>query len=469
MLGGAAIVGGKAYALSSDGLLACIDLANNNPVWYKQLGGHNNEATPALGNGKVYVGTSDGHFYVIDAANGSGAPLMDTAVGAPFFTSPLLTPDGVYLGNSNGTFYAFDLNGHTKWIFAARLRILHSAAAMGSSLVFTDGDQMMYRLTDNGSSFTVHFANHTPGSTGQGYVKDFVSPVSIWRDTILVSHGWQEYGTLDYRDHGVTCYDLLTGLFLKKLDCAKSVSKTGVSVDTGSGYYYMGMENYGLVAQRAGYQGNTINAYWTTWPTDGGTTPLPTDLGAVSSAPAVTGNCVIFGSEDMKGLHFYNKTSASPQHGTSFGLSFSFSKPVTAPVAISDGRVVVGCEDGCLYGFWNGSAVNAPKPVTGGLSVSGKGILAPAPLLSLLESSPNPFNSTVFIKYQLSRESRVDLRIYNSKGQQVAILTDSRMKPGCHLMTWNAKSSGRLSATGIYYAHIRAGDCSKKLPIIIMK
>jgi outer membrane protein assembly factor BamB len=121
ILASPAIVNNKAYAISSRGILARIDLATNSVDWYTTFSGVNNQSSPAVGNNKVYVGSTDGNFYVLDAAGGS--VLKTVATGSPILVSPLLTSDGVYFGNFEGTFYALDLDGNVKWTFTSSKRI----------------------------------------------------------------------------------------------------------------------------------------------------------------------------------------------------------------------------------------------------------------------------------------------------------------------------------------------------------
>jgi outer membrane protein assembly factor BamB len=119
------IVNDKTYAISSNGLLACIDLAANRVVWSLKLGGVNNESAPSVMNGKVYIGTKDGKFQVLDAATGNSLNTYDA--GGPIFASPLLLVSGVYFGSFDSTFHALDLDGNLKWKYTANVNILHAA------------------------------------------------------------------------------------------------------------------------------------------------------------------------------------------------------------------------------------------------------------------------------------------------------------------------------------------------------
>jgi N-acetylneuraminic acid mutarotase len=88
---------------------------------------------------------------------------------------------------------------------------------------------------------------------------------------------------------------------------------------------------------------------------------------------------------------------------------------------------------------------------------------------ALLQNYPNPFNGTTTIRFQLPTERRVQLYIYNMRGQRVVTVLDQVMSPGYHRVTWNGRNNaGRQVASGIYIYLIQAGNNrqSRKLTII---
>ena len=64
---------------------------------------------------------------------------------------------------------------------------------------------------------------------------------------------------------------------------------------------------------------------------------------AAVSPPVITRDHVVYGGLD-------GKLYVVPlEGGRQFSFSTAFDAPITAPVAVADGRVFVGCEDGYLY------------------------------------------------------------------------------------------------------------------------
>ena len=70
----------------------------------------------------------------------------------------------------------------------------------------------------------------------------------------------------------------------------------------------------------------------------------------------------------------------------------------------------------------------------------------------LLQNYPNPFNPETKISYQLSKNSNVQLKVYNLLGQEVITLVNKQQNAGNHSVTWNGiNETGQQVASGVYY------------------
>ena len=67
-----------------------------------------------------------------------------------------------------------------------------------------------------------------------------------------------------------------------------------------------------------------------------------------------------------------------------------------------------------------------------------------------LSCSPNPFNSSTQIQFQLPHSGMTTVRVYNISGREVASLMNGYLQEGAHSVNWNA---GGLSS-GIYFVEI---------------
>ena len=78
----------------------------------------------------------------------------------------------------------------------------------------------------------------------------------------------------------------------------------------------------------------------------------------------------------------------------------------------------------------------------------------PKPKNAVLNSNyPNPFNPQTTISFSTKgTEGKINIAIYNIKGQKVKTLIDEVVTAGDHTLIWDGKNShGRNVSTGIYF------------------
>ena len=69
----------------------------------------------------------------------------------------------------------------------------------------------------------------------------------------------------------------------------------------------------------------------------------------------------------------------------------------------------------------------------------------------LLQNYPNPFNPTTIISFSILEESKVELSIYNIKGQKIKSLLSDQITAGEHSIIWNGEDAfGKKISSGIY-------------------
>ena len=83
---------------------------------------------------------------------------------------------------------------------------------------------------------------------------------------------------------------------------------------------------------------------------------------------------------------------------------------------------------------------------------------------------PNPFNSTVLVRYSLPATSRVRLDVYDALGRKVRRLVDGEVPAGDHSAEWNARDeSGTSAAAGVYLVSLRAGSLTDTTEVVLVK
>ena len=83
----------------------------------------------------------------------------------------------------------------------------------------------------------------------------------------------------------------------------------------------------------------------------------------------------------------------------------------------------------------------------------------------LLGAYPNPFNPTSTIRYALAERTDVELAVYNTLGQRVALLADGYMQAGSHQAVFDAGSL----PSGLYFYRLRAGSDFQTGQLMLVK
>jgi trimeric autotransporter adhesin len=90
----------------------------------------------------------------------------------------------------------------------------------------------------------------------------------------------------------------------------------------------------------------------------------------------------------------------------------------------------------------------------------------PAPAVFTLEQNyPNPFNPSTKIRFSIPVETDVRLNVYNTLGQEVAEIVNSRLKEGYHEVNFDAVSL----TSGIYFYRLEADKFVEVKKMIILK
>jgi hypothetical protein len=88
----------------------------------------------------------------------------------------------------------------------------------------------------------------------------------------------------------------------------------------------------------------------------------------------------------------------------------------------------------------------------------------------LCNNYPNPFNPSTTIKFTLNEVGRVQLLVYNIKGQLVRTLVNENKTPNMYEVTWNGRNDlGKSVSSGIYFYRLKTRNFDSTEKMIMLK
>jgi len=89
---------------------------------------------------------------------------------------------------------------------------------------------------------------------------------------------------------------------------------------------------------------------------------------------------------------------------------------------------------------------------------------------SLLQNFPNPVVSRTVIKYAVPKKSKVELKVYDAIGREIATLLNKEQKAGHYQATWDIRDvSKNKLPNGIYFYRLKAGNFTETRKMVIVR
>jgi outer membrane protein assembly factor BamB len=349
---------GHVYVVDGSGVAFCIDAKTLRLIWkFETPGGKancNNVSSPAIVGDYLHFGTMAGSYYVLN--KDTGAVVKEIRCGEPIFSTPC-RPDNsldfargrrVYFSTLGSQVYALEPDGTLCWIWDFVKEIMgftgnrwsgqdwlkhkgarvtpdeqfccsRDIAAYGKTVVIPAGGSVVW-LEDMGDHAEVR-AEHKPRNTTLGL--SIGENGFVYRQWTLLDNGGR-VDILRLAD-GKVSSDYVPGT---KTDTRGGLlSFCSVSLRGQDVYRCRPEENFSLCRHTQGKE-------------------LPEYLGGYPSIcpPILLREKGVYGGLD-------GSLYVVPLSGSSEVWSFktAFGKAVSAPVAVCDGRIYFGCEDGYLY------------------------------------------------------------------------------------------------------------------------
>ena len=361
------VAGGRVFVVDGAGVAWCFDADTLDVVWkFATPGGQancNNVSSPAIAENYLHFGTMAGSYYVLDTADGRPVNVIDC--GEPIFATPVVGNDRVYFATLGSRVHALQPNGAVVWTWDFVREVLEfpddrfsgedwvrlkgdtswkdqffcvrNPALVGDTLVLPAGGLVVW-LQDTGEKprprATYHSRREAPATLGLSIDAEG----AVYRQWTRRDNGGNVEILRPFKDQVKVDYVRGTETSYQG---PGSLSFSSVSIRGNDVYRCRPEEGFGLCRHS----------------TDTGQSPQTERLGGYPSinSPILLAHKAVYGGLDGS-LHVV------PLSGNTDAWSFktAFGRPVTAPVAVSDGRVYFGCEDGYLYAL--GPNGNAPLP-----------------------------------------------------------------------------------------------------------
>ncbi len=165
---------------------------------------------------------------------------------------------------------------------------------------------------------------------------------------------------------------------------------------------------------------------------------------------------------DVAKYYVYRNTTNNPGSAT---LIDSTNHPDTMYTA-------TGLTNGTTYYFWVRAVdrycvarISAYSNVTTVTPVNVPNQTEVPKFFALYQNYPNPFNPVTDIKYDIPKESFVELTVYDLLGREVAVLVNEIKKPGRYSAKWGSENM----PSGVYIYRMKAGNFEKTMKMVLLK
>jgi len=185
-----------------------------------------------------------------------------------------------------------------------------------------------------------------------------------------------------------------------------------------------------------------------------------------SGGVAITGGFVYRGStvQELFGKYVYADYSS----GHIWALEYDGVNPPTNTVLMTNAPSIssfgVDLQNELYFCSFDGNIYRFGSTATGtGTSTT------PPSSFTLISNYPNPFNSGTTIVLELTESQRVEIFIFDVRGNRIVKLKDTLFSPGAHTIRWNGRDeNNREVSSGIYIYRVQANDeaVSRKMLLV---
>jgi outer membrane protein assembly factor BamB len=352
-----AVKDGRVYAVDGAGVVFCIDGSSLEVIWrFETAGGKancNNVSSPALVGRFLHVGTMAGRYYVLDCANGAVA--KEIACGEPILGAPVVVKDRVYFATLGSKVYSLRTDGTVSWTWDFVQEVLKFSGNRWSGeewlkhkqgrVTWRDQFCCTQDLAVHGDLVVVPVGGSAVvlrdlGTRAEVQVRKPMPPLNGSENPALFGMSMAEDGTIFQQWHRRDNAGRVEMIRLRD----KEVETSSVP-DTETAIQLPRLLSFSSVSVRGGdvYRCSPEHGFGFCRHAPGNTVEVLSADGSIAS-PVLLREHGVYGGLDGR-LHIVPLSGK----GEIWSFRTAFGKAISAPVAVCDGRVYFGCEDGYLY------------------------------------------------------------------------------------------------------------------------
>ena len=360
---------GVVYVLDGSGVVHAIDASTFKEKWrFATKGGAgncNNVAAPAVVGKYLHVGTMAGYYYVLSRETGKVVKRIDCK--EPIFSAPAVGKGRVYFATLGAQVFAVSPKGKVEWTwdFVKEVVGFKGNRWLGADWVKFRGDRVTWKdhfvcsrdislvgktvvMPAGGRTVFLEDAGEKPKLRKVAVIPQFAGtefPATLGQS---VDDAGNVYVQWHRRDNAGRVEKMRLDGDELKVDFIKG-TQTDIRTP--------GMLNFAPVSIRGGdvYRVRPEKGFGLCRHLEGAEKPEVLNAAASIGPPVLTRDQVVYGGLDGK-VHIVPLKSGKVRM-----LDTAFGAPISAPLAVTDGRVYAGCEDGYLYIFGEGGKADLPK------------------------------------------------------------------------------------------------------------
>lgn len=88
---------------------------------------------------------------------------------------------------------------------------------------------------------------------------------------------------------------------------------------------------------------------------------------------------------------------------------------------------------------------------------------------TLFQNYPNPFNPTTKLQFQIAKQSKAKITIYDVLGKEIETLLNETLLPGTYEIEWSAVGGVNNFASGVYFYALVTSDYSETKKMVLVK